>query len=133
MICIQSLILHANHVVLALGRCILRPFRGSVYIYLGLGIYGGGACLHSLQFKIHCYKNLYFEVALVGALRGSWDAGLGLEILPKTIPFTPARSVSPNHRECFWLRSWALNIYFFVLAARCPGMFRVTPTLTETL
>ena len=29
-----------------------------------------------------------FEFALGGPLGGSWDAGLGLEILPKTIAFT---------------------------------------------
>ncbi len=35
------------------------------------------------------YKHLDFEFALVGPLGGSWDAGLGLEILPKTTAFTP--------------------------------------------
>ncbi len=29
------------------------------------------------------------NLLLGGALGGSWDAGLGLEILPKTIAFTP--------------------------------------------
>ena len=40
-----------------------------------------------LGFSI-CYQTLDFEFALGGALGGFWDAGLGLEILLKTIAFT---------------------------------------------
>ena len=35
------------------------------------------------------YKHLDFEFALGGRLGGSWVAGLGLEILPKTVAFIP--------------------------------------------
>ncbi len=48
MIRMQNSILHGSHVGLAFGRGILRPVRG-ISIYLSLGIYGGGACLHSLH------------------------------------------------------------------------------------
>ena len=41
-----------------------------------------------LGFKIFV-NILEFQLALGGALGGSWVAGLGLEILPKTIAFTP--------------------------------------------
>ena len=40
-----------------------------------------------LGFYIFISK-LDFEFDLGGQLGGSWDAGLGLEILPKTIAFT---------------------------------------------
>jgi hypothetical protein len=45
-----------------------------------------------LGFKF--FKNLDFEFALGGALGGSWEDGLGLEILPRTIAFTPLK-ISP--------------------------------------
>ncbi len=40
------------------------------------------------------HKNTDFDFALGGALGGSWDAGLGLEILPNTIASTPV-TLSP--------------------------------------
>ena len=43
-------VLHGELIVLfALGRCILSPFRVRFPIYLGLGVYGHGTCLHSLH------------------------------------------------------------------------------------
>ena len=35
------------------------------------------------------YQHLDFRFALGGPLSGSWVAGWGLEMLPKTIAFTP--------------------------------------------
>ena len=47
--CMQNSILHTHDVLFALGRCILKPFWGHFPIYLGLGVYGLGTCLRSLQ------------------------------------------------------------------------------------
>ncbi len=38
MIRMQNSILNTNHVVLALGRCILRPFRG-IFIFILVSVY----------------------------------------------------------------------------------------------
>ncbi len=46
-----------------------------------------------LGFKVFI-KIWIFGFALGGALGGSWVAGLGLEILPKTLAFT-SLSISP--------------------------------------
>ena len=43
---------------------------------------------HLVGIKDFCYKHLDFQFALGGPLGGSWVAGLGLEILPKTTAFT---------------------------------------------
>ena len=36
-----------------------------------------------------CIANLDFEFALGRPLGGSWQAGLALEVLPRTVSFTP--------------------------------------------
>ncbi len=58
-------------------------------------------------------KTIDFEFALGRALGGSWEAGLGLEILPKTIAFTPLNispigCIQPRFIDdfCFNLRLW---------------------------
>ena len=48
MIWMQHYILDPNHVLFALGRCILKPFPIFRFI-LALGGYSHGMCLHSFQ------------------------------------------------------------------------------------
>ncbi len=45
------------------GRPILRPVVGRFPIYLGLGVYGHGVCLHSLQV---CVQTCVFVLHLHG-------------------------------------------------------------------
>ncbi len=58
----------------ALGRPLARPLARS----------GQDVCMDTFMI----YKNIYFELALGRPLGGSWLAGLGLEMPPKTIAFT---------------------------------------------
>ena len=48
----------------------------------------GRLVLMSFRYHFGIYKHLDFYVARGGALVGFWVAGMGLEILPKTIALT---------------------------------------------